>query len=172
MIGAADPPARAAPGRAPPLRGARRWRRLGPDQRGGQRGGRHAMDKQDRETLAMLRGLPPAEAADWIIAAFPQGARWTRNPARLLAHHSWAKADHVRLAEHFLGELPHASGQYYAALLSFMSLPRFLRCVQARVPEDAARRDLLAYYLRPLLLAHPGYATHRAEVHGFLAGLG
>lgn len=92
--------------------------------------------------------MSSAEAASWLITTHP-----TSEGLRLLRHRSWLRADQDCLANHYLRDMPFAAGWPYEALLSAMSLNRFLRFAETHFPSEKAEADLALYYLAPALKA-------------------
>jgi hypothetical protein len=101
------------------------------------------MNEAQRSNCNLLRSMESSEAAEWLLRNHPQDG------CIYIAKRSWRKDDQVRLAEHFLSSIPHASSICYEALLSIMSIPRFVGIVEKLIPEDASGRELLNYHLMP-----------------------
>ena len=90
--------------------------------------------------------MESSEATKWLLANYPNDG------CIYIAKRSWKRGNQVRLAEHFLNNIPHASSICYEALLSIMSTSRFVGIVAKLIPEEASDRELLKYYLVPALL--------------------
>ena len=103
------------------------------------------MNEAQRRNIDLLRSMESSEAADWLLENHP------KDGCIYIAKRSWKKGDQIRLAEHFLSTIPHASAICYEALLSIMSVVRFSNVVEGLMPEKASDRDLLKYYLLPAL---------------------
>jgi len=103
------------------------------------------MNEAQRRNVDLLRSMDSSEATDWILENHP------KDGCIYITKRSWNKDDQTRLAEHFLITIPHASAICYEALLSVMSITRFSSVVEKLMPEKAADRDLLKYYLLPAL---------------------
>ncbi|MEL6687940.1 MAG: hypothetical protein AAFP97_09995 [Pseudomonadota bacterium] len=113
------------------------------------------MSPQEQSTLKMFRSLTPSEAATWLINySESQPERHSEGGLRvpnLVRKMSWPKPEQMRLAEHFLQNIPHASAQFYEAFASFMPVARLLAIIEDHMPDDESRQKLLFYYLLPAL---------------------
>ena len=105
------------------------------------------MDEHARNEAIFLRTMSSEEAASWLLGKYPDGGQGLR----LLRHRSWRRPEQARLADYYLQRMPFAAGWPYEALLAVMSVPRFLKAVEAHFPEDANDVRLALYYLRPAL---------------------
>lgn len=123
------------------------------------------MDKASRDEAEILRAMESEDAASWLIATYPLGGQ----ALRLVRHRSWLKADQDRLADHYLASMPFAASWPYEALLSVMSLKRFLRFAEAHFPEEPPRADLAMYYLGSALRAAAKTENDASLVTSFLA---
>lgn len=104
-----------------------------------------------RELVESLRRMGSGEGATWLIGRYPRESFDSGVAITAIPHLSWRRADQVRLAKHYLCGLPHASGIAYKAFASFMSIPRLLQVIEEYVPESEGRRELLFFYLLPVL---------------------
>lgn len=91
--------------------------------------------------------MSSGEAADWLVSTYPEGGQGIK----LLPHRSWLKSDQDRLADHYLAAMPFAASWPYEALLSIMSVKRFLRYADAHYPNEDTDADLVLYHLAPAL---------------------
>ena len=123
------------------------------------------MDISEKREAERLREMSSADAAEWLLRTYPTGG----TGLRLLRHRSWLRADQDRLADHYLGRMPFAAAWPYEALLSVMSLRRFLRVTERHFPSDPTLRDLALYHLAPTLQHATKTEVDRAAVASFLA---
>ena len=91
------------------------------------------------------------KAANHVMERFPAGGGGSGVAITAIEHLSWRRKDQVRLAEHYLSTIPHANNLTYKAFATFMSLPLFLGLIEKNMPLEENQRDLLFYYLRPVL---------------------
>ena len=109
------------------------------------------MDKRLRDLTRSLRAMGSEQAATWLLDHYPNRTFGAGLAISAIAHLSWKRADQIRLATHYLSNLPHASDVAYRAFTSFMAVPRFLRVIEGHLPVAEDREDLLFYYLIPTL---------------------
>jgi len=106
---------------------------------------KHPMDSKQREIGEKLRKMCSSEAAEWLLENFPEDG------CVYINKRTWKKEEQLRLAEHFLRRVPHANGQCYDSLLSIMALPKFIDVMMKYIPNNDSDRNLLRYYLYPVL---------------------
>jgi len=101
-----------------------------------------------------LRNMSSDEAATWLINEYKvENENWGE-ALILIPHRSWSKNDQIRLVEHYLTKIPFASSSGYESFLSFMSVNNFAKTIQKYLPTSKPDKDLLKYYLLPLLNRH------------------
>jgi hypothetical protein len=88
----------------------------------------------------------------------------------MIQHLSWKVEDQVRLADHYLSRLPHASARGYEAFASIMSRDRFLSAIRRNWPQAPERLDLLRYYLFPTIRSHYMQDATDAQIEALLMG--
>lgn len=103
------------------------------------------MNATQTEAIEKLRKMESAEAVDWLLKHHPKEGCF------YISKRTWRKQDQLRLAEHFLSSVPHASAVCYESLLSVMALPKFVGVLKKYIPQNAADKELLEYYLYPTL---------------------
>ena len=79
-----------------------------------------SMDELQREECDLLRGMDSSEAVEWLLNNYPD------NGCFYISKRTWKKADQVRLADHFLKTVPHASSVCYVALITAMGVSKFI----------------------------------------------
>ena len=123
------------------------------------------MDERYRVLAEKLRALSSADAADHLLANYPVGSEDSGTAIVMIRHLSWEVTDQVRLADHYLSRLPHASAVAYEAFAAIMSRDRFLAAVQGNWPKTDERIELLRYYLYPTIRSHyaPGATNEQIE---------
>ena len=87
------------------------------------------MNPNDHDECIYIRQLSSADAATFLIQNYQSDFPTS------ISHRSWVKADQIRLAHHFLRNLPHASGCAYNSLLSFMSIAAFISVIEMKIIE-------------------------------------
>ena len=127
------------------------------------------MDKKLRDFAKSLRRMESEDAADWLLSHHPNGTPGAGWAVSAIAHRSWKRADQVRLATHYLSNLPHASDRAYRIFASFMTIPRFLKVIESHLPVAENRADLLFYYLIPTLRDAARTDCDREAIRRFLA---
>ena len=91
------------------------------------------------------------EAATWILSKYKfENNNWGE-VFIIIPHRSWEKSDQIRLAEYYLKNIPFANPRGYESFLSFMSLNNFVNTIQKYLPQNKTKKELLKYYLLPLL---------------------
>ncbi|WP_413208465.1 hypothetical protein [Rhodospirillum sp. A1_3_36] len=110
-----------------------------------------------------------SEAANWMISNYRIEDFNSGDAYVVIQHRSWLKEDQVKLADYFLGNIPHVTNRGYKAFLTFMSLPRFLRVIEKKIPKKREDRELLKYYLYPLLKNHPESQKHQKLIKDILS---
>ena len=126
------------------------------------------MDKKLRDLAKFLRQMDSEEAANWLLSRHPNGTPGAGLAVSAIAHRSWKRADQVRLATHYLSNLPHASGRAYGIFTSFMTIPRFLEVIETHLPVAEERADLPFYYLIPTLRDRARTDSDRKVIKRFL----
>ncbi len=129
------------------------------------------MNADLRETAAELRRKPSAEAAGWLMARYPVGSANWGAAILLIEHLSLRKKDAHDLARHYLSRLPYASDKAYRVFARLLPLQVFLSVVHDFLPLDQQRRDLLSYYLGPILHETARAPEGEQAVQSFLAML-
>jgi hypothetical protein len=101
-----------------------------------------------RKLIERLGNMTSPEAAALLIESgeVPPGAALLAIP-----HISWRRPERLRLAEHFLQNLPHANPSAYRSILQIVSVAKALEVVEQHMPEKSGDRTLLFYYLLPEL---------------------
>ncbi|MDU9030521.1 MULTISPECIES: hypothetical protein [Pseudomonas fluorescens group] len=90
------------------------------------------------------------QAADWLIGTYPIASNDWGEAILLLSHRSWRKAEQRRLASYYFKKLPFSGCRGYEAFASIMSVGLMIFCIKGALAE-VSRRDLLLYYLVPVL---------------------
>jgi hypothetical protein len=91
------------------------------------------------------------EAATWLLNEYTfENENWGE-ALILITHRSWSKNDQIRLAEYYLKKIPFASAVGYESFLSFMSISNFTKTLQKYMPPSKSDKNLLKYYLIPIL---------------------
>jgi len=103
------------------------------------------MNEAQRKNCESLRKMESSDALEWLLLNHSDDGCF------YIPKRSWAKEDQVRLAEHFLKRIPHASAICYEALLSVMSVSKFIEEVEKYIPSSESGKKLLKYYLFPSL---------------------
>jgi hypothetical protein len=103
------------------------------------------------EAAKFIRDLSSADAANWLLEHYPVNEPNYGEAVIILGHRSWERSDQIRLAKCYLSNLPHASDRVYNALLSFMSVPVFLKALKENLPSCSSDVRLLRYYIIPSL---------------------
>jgi hypothetical protein len=116
------------------------------------------MDETQRKNCEIIRNMSSSDAADWLLTNHPNDGCF------YVAKRTWKKQEQIRLANHFLSRIPHATDRCYEALLSVMALPRFVEVVEANLPEESSKKNLLEYYLLPALNKFVKSPTDKAAV--------
>jgi hypothetical protein len=124
-----------------------------------------------RQAAAELRSKSSAEAADWLLAHHPVESADAGKAIVLLEHLSFERRDARRLAEHYLSKLPHASDRAYRVFVRLLPLNVFLCVIRGHLPIGQQRRDLLLYYLEPVLRERVFSSESEQAVQSFLAAL-
>ncbi|TNF80348.1 hypothetical protein FGE05_21500 [Pseudomonas sp. ICMP22404] len=109
------------------------------------------MDARQRALCKELRKMSSAQAADWLIGAYPLDSDDWGEAMVLLPHRSWGKTEQHQLADHFFKKLPFSGYRGYESFASIMSIASLIGCIEKALSDDAARRELLLYYLIPVL---------------------
>ena len=107
-------------------------------------------------------------AATYLLEHHPRGTWDGPSVVRVIRGLSWRRPDQMRLARHYLSNLPHAHEHAYKAFASFMSVPRFLRVIEENLPQAEDRMGLLFYYLTPVLRDAARTESDRRAVKDFL----
>ncbi len=126
------------------------------------------MNEEMRALVKALREMGSEKAADHLLERFPAGSHGSGVATTAIGHLSWRRADQMRLAKHYLSNLPHASGRAYRVFAAIMSIPRLLRIIEDNMPEDEDRKDLLFYYLRPVFREGARTEADRETVADFM----
>jgi hypothetical protein len=118
-----------------------------------------------------LRILGSAKAARKLISDYPVGSENWGHAVYAISKLSWKRSDQLILAHHYLQNLPYADSRLYEVFASFMSLERFISCLEAYVPAEKDKRDLLLYHLEKMLNKLSQTDLDRARVGAFLEKL-
>lgn len=125
------------------------------------------MNSDRQNVCRVLRGLTSADAVEWLIQNFNSEKGNSGEAYVVIPRRSWEKKDQIKLANFYLGNLPHRSDLGYRAFLKFMGLPNFISVITSHLPDDPEQRALVDYYLRPILEAHPSKERHKDLVEEF-----
>ena len=126
------------------------------------------MSPEQRKISKYLRGLSSFEAAEWLLEKYNRETNEKYGEVfAVLPHRSWKRQDQIKLADHYLSHLPHATGRVYKIFLSFMSVPVFIDIIKRNLPEKDGY-DLLIYYLEPILWKHAKTDKDRKLVDEFI----
>ena len=129
------------------------------------------MNEAQRNACNHIRMLDSERAADWLIERYSIGNPNSGEVFKVMPHRSWEKRDQIKLADYFLKDLPHRSGKGYEAFLSFMSIPAFIGVLRRNVPLAQNDKDLLTYYIGPILRSHDHYRKYETDIEIFLTSL-
>lgn len=129
------------------------------------------MDARQAELCKQLSKMSSDQAADWLIDTYPIDSDEWGEAIFLLPHRSWKKTEQQRLANHFFKKLPFSGYRGYEAFASIMSVASMVGCVKKALPEDAARRELLLYYLVPVLRRSAKNDSDRRIIEDFVGGI-
>lgn len=109
------------------------------------------MNARQKALCKQLIKMSSAQAADWLIGTYPLDSDDWGEAMLLLPHRSWKKSEQQYLADYFFKKLPFSGYRGYEAFASIMSIALMLDCIKKALPEDVSRRELLHYYLIPVL---------------------
>jgi len=109
------------------------------------------MNEHQSTICESLRNMSSDEAATWLLNEYKVENQNWGEALILLPRRSWSKIDQIRLAEYYLKKIPFASSSGYESFLSFMSVINFVKTIQKYLPTSKLDKDLLKYYLLPLL---------------------
>ena len=126
------------------------------------------MNLDQENACKTLRGFSSAKAAEWLMENYSFESGKAGEAYLIIPHRSWLKADQLKLADYYLGNLPHRSDRGYKAFLKFMALPHFLEVMTRHLPDDPGQRALIAYHLKPVLDSHPDRIKSQSLVSDFL----
>lgn len=110
------------------------------------------MNEKNRELCALISKMESAEAANWLMQAYPIESKDYGEALLLLPHRSWKRSDQKRLAKYYFSKLPFASSRGYEAFTAFMSTKLILDCMKDYLPKDKNLLDLLHYNAIPALM--------------------
>ena len=126
------------------------------------------MNREQREACKTIRGLGSSEAAEWLIEHYGFEAGNAGDAFKIMPHRSWKRSDQIKLADYFLSNLPHSSDRGYRAFLQFMALPTFIEALCRQLPDESRGRELMKYYLQPILKSHPCSQKYQLLIDDFL----
>ena len=129
------------------------------------------MDERLRSVVNDLRKKSYSEAAGWLIQQYPAGSPRSGEAIVILAHLSWKRAEQVRLAEHYLSDLPFAHARPYETFASFMKVRYLVDILRKHIPSDRQRKQLLEYHAAPVLNRAAKTTEDREAVRRFLEEL-
>jgi len=129
------------------------------------------MDKRIRDESQKLRQLSSENAATWLLDTYPATGAETGIAIKLIAHRSWKREDQMRLAEHYLESLPHASGVGYEAFSKIMSVKNLINVLRKYLHTKTRSIDTLRYYLEPVLRTSAKNASDEKLVEQFISEL-
>ena len=127
------------------------------------------MDDRLQITAAALRKMASAQAADCLITRYPVDSPDYWEVFQVLPHVSWKRADQIRLAQQYLQKMPFASARPYKIFAALMAFDALIGVLHAQLPVQESKRDLLLYYLQPVLEASARTDAHRERLRLFLA---
>ena len=108
-------------------------------------------EKEKKAICKSLTNMSSDRAATWLLNEYKfENENWYYSLI-IMRHRSWKKSDQVRLAEYYLQRIPFASASGYEAFLSFMSVSNFVKSIEKYLPTSNSDKQLLKYYLLPLL---------------------
>lgn len=105
------------------------------------------MHESDRKICAYLRSLSSSDAATWLLENYSIDEPGGHEAIVFIPHRSWKRVDQIRLAHHYLSDIPYASERGYDAFLTFMSVPLFIKIIRENMPTSERDLDLLLYHL-------------------------
>lgn len=129
------------------------------------------MHERHRKICAYLRTLSSADAATWLLENYPIEEPGDYEAIIFIPHRSWKRADQIRLARHYLSNIPFANSRGYDAFLTFMSVPLFIKIIRENMPPSE-RHDLLHYYLTGSFRKYVRTDKDRAAAKQLLEELG
>ncbi|MEM6971909.1 MAG: hypothetical protein AAF577_03810 [Pseudomonadota bacterium] len=106
-----------------------------------------------QQFLKDARRLSSEQRANKLIELFPDGSRgdhYPFNPIHAIRSLSFKRRDQVRICQHFITFLPHATDVVYRTFLRQMSPKVFFRVV-SQIPYDSSDYGLLEYYMAPII---------------------
>jgi hypothetical protein len=109
------------------------------------------MDQRTRTKLAELRAMTSADAADWLLENCALGSEQLGDAFLFIPKLSWRRSDQARLAEHYLSKMQFASGVPYEVFARIMPLRKLVDVIERLLPESETNKDLLRYFLAPIL---------------------
>ena len=129
------------------------------------------MNEELRGEAAMLRRMPSAEAAEWLLGRYSIGTTNWDDALTLLDHVSLRKPDVQRLAADYLSGTCYASDRPYRLFAKLLGLAGLLRQLGPYRPASRRDADLLMHHLQPMLDA--AESEHdRAAAADFVAAIG
>ncbi|MDF3864917.1 hypothetical protein P3W53_10610 [Pseudomonas denitrificans (nom. rej.)] len=129
------------------------------------------MDEGKRSLCEQLVGMDSKRAADWLMSEYPIDSESYGEAILLIPHRSWKRSDQKRLAQYYFMKLPFSGPGGYEAFASFMSIKLLLECVRARLPMTESDKNLLLYYLTPVLSKSAKNDGDRRLIDDFIEGL-
>ena len=109
------------------------------------------MDTRFRMLCLKLRNMTSPQAADWLIDTYPISDSGYGEAIHLIPHRSWKRTDQIRLARYYFQKIPFANAKGYEVFASFMSFKIFVGIIRENYPSEESRKELLLYYLIPVL---------------------
>lgn len=129
------------------------------------------MNLDQENACKTLRGFSSAKAVEWLMENYNFENGNAGEAYLIMPHRSWTKPDQLKLADYYLGNLPHRSDRGYKAFLKFMGVSNFLTVMARHLPVDLEQRALIKYHLQPVLDSHPDRNRYQSLVSQFLSSL-
>jgi hypothetical protein len=129
------------------------------------------MNESKRYLCEQLVGMDSKRAADWLMSEYPIDSESYGEAILLIPHRSWKRSDQKRLAHYYFMKLPFSGPGGYEAFSSIMSIKSLLECVRARLPMTESDKNLLFYYLAPVLRDSAKNDGDHQMIDDFIEGL-
>lgn len=118
-----------------------------------------------------IKKMPSDAAATFLMKIFPVDGPNYGDAFKMMAHRSWRRDDQVRLARYYLKKMPFATSKPYEVFASFMSIKTLMSVVKEAMPTNPSDRELVVYYVAPVLKKNIKSEADRNSVNEFLSEL-
>lgn len=113
-------------------------------------------------------GMSSEDALRSIFSSYPVDSEYYWMAFDLLSRRTWKRSDRIKIAKYYLKKMPFSGPKIYDFFSNFISVRDFIYALDENMPREANDRDLVFYFLLPILMRRVRTDKERVVFDNFL----